>query len=244
MQCQNIDIFADHRGSYGQIIVDRSSSSSPAIEYRNAAALIEELSTRVDEHGGWAFGIESLNKRGGFVAMNWDLYHAAKDIHDQGVLFLIQVRQSSKRKSSHFTSVRKSYFLIGRNEDGTPFAHCVSHAPIFRAIADGRCPILAIQRWIFGVDYAKVIRQGDLALIPTKRPQGSPYPDGGHATIAASHEVEADEIRTTADKRLFALNPRAVHVPQTHPTVAVKGWFEIRLGARALAWDFAKTKID
>lgn len=196
---------------------------------------------KVDEHGGWDFGIQQLT-RSRSRALNWDLYGYGHDIHSGGLLAVIQVREWTEGK--RWNTVRKSYFLLGENEDGSVFAHTVSHAPIFAAIKAGRDVVLSVQNWIFGGDYAGMVRQGDLALLPMKsRPAGTKGQLRRVALLEDSHELRASQI-ADVDGRIYARNPQMRHIPGTHPDVSGDGWFRVVVGQRASAWNFARPTID
>ncbi len=226
------------RGLYNEILM--SSVSAPVQkQVRNLVSLASKAA-KVDEHGSWDFGLDFDNKGRG-SALNWDLYSYGRDYFSKKFLAVIQVRQFIRRRKNGFGNVRKSYFLLGRNEDNTVFAHSVEAQVIHRAIAAGKDVIKAVQSWIFGCDYTKVIRQGDLALIPVKRTT-APALDENHFVIENSHVLHADEIRRNG--HLYAKNPELLHVPGTHPRVMGEGWYKVIVGNRAKFWDFAAPTID
>jgi hypothetical protein len=197
---------------------------------------------KVDEHGTWDFGAD-FDSKGRGSALNWDLYAYGKDTHSKRLLIVVQIRQYVKVKKNYFPQIRKSYFLIGRNEDNTAFAHAVESRVIHAAIGKEKDVIKAVQNWIFKCDYKKVIRQGDLALIPVQRV--SPHAimlDSAEHLIESSHQLSASEVRKNGD--LYASNPTLIHLPGTHPTVSGSGWYKIVVGKRAQHWDFAAPTID
>jgi len=229
-----------HRGRYGEIPF----YTLDAETRERVAALVAEAgeAAKVDEHGSWDFGIASLNRRGTrWQALNWDLYAHGLDAHTGALLAVVQVRQvvSGRR----WNRVRKNYFLIGTNEDGTAFAHPVSANAVHAAIRAGRDVIRAVQDWIFGCDYGLVIRQGDIALIPLRRAAGERTPLRS-MVLEDSHALEASEIRFGADGVVYAKDPRLTHLPGTHPTVGAAGWHKIVSGRRAAFWRFAAPTVD
>jgi len=197
---------------------------------------------KVDEHGGWEFGIlESNYKKGRFQAMNYDWYGVSYDLHDGGFLGVIQVREFYRAKANRFPEIRKSYFLIGKNEDATYFAHPVSASKIHAAIRAGKDVVKAVQDWIFGTDYAKVIRQGDLCMIPVRSVKGEER--GTEIILEKSHRLMADRILENGD--LYAINPNMIHLQGTHPTIQnLTGKFKVVVGRRAAFWSFAKPTLD
>ena len=228
------------RGSYGEIPLYHLDAETRS----QVAALVEAAASaaKIDEHGTWDFGIASLNRRGTrWQALNWDLYAHGHDAHTGALLAVIQVRQvvSGRR----WNQVRKNYFLIGTNEDGTAFAHPVSAMCVHAAIRAGQDVVRRVQDWIFGCDYGQVRRQGDIALIPLRRACGERTPLQT-LLLEDSHALEASEIRFGAGGVVYAKDPRLTHLPGAHPTVAATGWHKVVSGRRASFWTFAAPTVD
>jgi hypothetical protein len=194
----------------------------------------------LDEHG-WKFTAEFDNAGRGH-ALNWDLYGIAKDVHSGRWLVVIQVRQYVKRTRNGYSSTRKSYYLIGHNEDNTVFAHCVSDRKVRAAINAGRCPVYAAQSWIFDHPYTDVVRQGDIGFVPVKRFQGEPM-ETGSIVLENSHAVVANEFRQKAGV-IYVKKFTCEHLPGTHPQVAGEGVYKIFVGRRARHYSFATPTID
>jgi len=229
------------RSTYDEIVL---SSLDPELK-QQVIDLVNKAADadKVDEHGSWDFSA-AFDKKGRGQAINWDLYGVGYDIHSGQLLIVVQVRKYEKRHKNWFPSVRKNYFLVGTNEDGSTFAHAVSHAPIHAAIRAERDVILAVQNWIFGGDYANMLRHGDLALVPMKsRPAGSKGQLRKVAVLEESHELKAAQI-AIVDNRIYAKNPQLHHLPGTHSDVNAKGWYRIMIGNRAKFWKFAAPTID
>ena len=227
------------RGPYNEIV----KSSIPADTRRELESLMLDIANadKVDEHGGWDFGIQQLTRRRS-RALNWDVYGIGRDVHSGQMVAVIQVREWTEGR--RFNTVRKSYFLVGRNEDGSAFAHPVSHAPIHAAIRAERDVCEAVQDWIFGGRYRDMIRHGDLAIIPMKtRPAGTKGQLRRVATLEDSHRLEARQI-AEVDGRIYARDPQISHIPGTHPDVSAAGWCRIIVGRRAQFWNFAVPTID
>lgn len=238
MQAANLgqDVQRDSYKAIGLSSLDRELVGQVR-ELVNAAASAE----KIDEHGGWDFGIQQVTRRRA-RALNWDLYGIGFDVHSGQLLAVIQVREWTEGR--RFNRVRKSYFLLGRNEDNSAFAHPVSHGPIFAAIRAGRDVVRACQDWIFGGDYGAMIRHGDLVLIPMKaRPAGTKGQLRKVATIEGSHKLAARQI-AEVDGRIYAKDPALSHVPGVHPDVSASGWCRVLVGKRANFWDFAQPTID
>jgi hypothetical protein len=211
---------------------------------KQVVSLFKEAASaeKVDEHGTWDFGAD-FDSKGRGSALNWDLYGVGRDIHSKRLLIVIQVRQYVKARKNYFPQIRKSYFLIGRNEDNHAFAHAVESRVIHSAISKGKDVVKSVQDWIFGCDYEKVIRQGDLAMIPVKKlnPAAVTLPGEKHL-IENSHELTSVDIRKNGE--VYAVNPLLIHLPGTHPAVQGTGWYKIVVGKRAAHWDFAAPTID
>lgn len=229
------------RDSYNAIVMSELDEETRS----GVRGLVSRISTadKVDEHGTWEFGC-AFDKKGRGQALNWDLYGIGNDIHTGELLAIIQVRQFERRYKNGYPNIRKNYFLIGENEDGTAFAHPVSANVIHAAIRAERDVILAAQNWIFGGDYQSLVRHGDLALIPMKsRPAGTKGQLRKVAILESSHRLEAAQI-ADVDGRIYAKNPTLIHLPGTHPTVEASGWNRVVIGRRADFWKFAAPTVD
>jgi hypothetical protein len=99
--------------------------------------------------------------------------------------------------------------------------------------------VTAVQSWIFGTDYAKVIRQGDLCLIPVRSVKGVQV--ASELILQSSHRLCADKIHKNGD--FYAVNPRLYHLNGTHPTLNLEGKYKVVIGKRASFWSFAKPTI-
>lgn len=233
------------RGTYNEIPLARLSIETSK-QVRLFVAQAGQAS-KIDEHGSWAFGIES-NKKGAVNSLNWDLYGLGNDIHTGKFLIIIQIRQFNRRKAGYFPEIRKNYFLIGHNEDDSVFAHAVSSAVIHAALRRGRDVILAVQDWIFQADYAGLLRQGDLALIPVSKRPSAPRIAKRTALIEQSHKLSASILRQSgegADILLYAKRPHLTHTPGTHPEVQGEDrWYRIAVGKRSTFWSFAAPTVD
>lgn len=226
------------RGAYSEIKMESLDEGT-----RSAVrTLVENASNaaKIDEHGAWAFKAE-FDRKGRGSAINWDLYAVGNDVHSGELLIVIQVRQFERRHKNWYGNVRKNYYLLGTNEDGTTFAHPVSSNVIHAAIRRDADVVLAVQNWIFDGDYANMIRHGDLALVPVKSAP-APLTDRTEMVLENSHQLTAQAIRLNG--HLYAKNPTLVHLPGTHPTVSGQGWFRVQVGNRAAFWKFAVPTVD
>lgn len=225
------------RGTYDEIAMGSlDEQTKQAVE-----ALVKAAGSRADEHGSWEFGT-AFDRKGRGQALNWDLYGVGNDVHQGTLLIVIQVRRYEKRHKNWMPSVRKNYFLVGTNEDGSAFAHPVPAQVVRAAVNAERDVVIACQNWIFGGDYSRMIRHGDLALVPlTKRPAAPAVPVS-QMVLEDSHQVTGTQFRQNG--HLYVQNPILVHIPGTHPTVMGQGWFRVVVGARADFWRFAAPTKD
>lgn len=202
---------------------------------------------RLDEHGGWEFGC-SFDKKGRGYARNYSVYGYGKDIHCKRFMAVIQIRQYEVHGENWYPNIKKSYFLLGRNEDDSVFAHPVESRVIHNAINKGKNVIKSVQDWIFGYDYKKVIRQGDLALIPSKRYKELREAEAitelpQYRLIEGSHHLFCDVVARKGES-FYTLNPHLIHGNGTHPPVKIAGWFKLVVGKRSPFYSFATPTID
>ena len=226
----------EKRGTYGELV------NIPNTVLSKLTKLLENVknAAKIDEHGGWEFGVLASNYRKGMIhAINFDWYAYGEDYHSGEFLAIIQVREFYRKKSSRFAQIRKSYFLLGTNEDQTVFSHPVESRVIHAAIKKGKDPIYAVQSWIFGCEYSKVYRQGDICLIPVQKVAGDDLTK--EKVIEGSHIIYGDRI--TENGNVYVVNPTLIHKPGTHPDVTAKGKFKVVIGKRAAYWSFAKPTL-
>lgn len=232
------------RGTYQEILL----SSLNKTTRKQVETLVYAASNaeKIDEHGSWEFGGD-FDRKGRGSALNWDLYGISRDYHSKRTLIVIQVRQFIRRRKNYFPEIKKSYFLIGRNEDKTVFAHPVESRVVQAAARAGKDVVRAVQNWIFGVDYKKIIRQGDICLIPLRSKAvlatASDIPN--QFTIQDSHLIKAETVKMNGGNNVYAFNPSLYHLPKTHPNFEeLKGWFKVMVGRRSDFYSFAAPTID
>lgn len=230
------------RGNYKEIIVAKLSPRTKK-QVENLVAAAAEAN-KVDEHGNWEFGAAFDSKKRG-VALNWDLYAVGKDYFSNRTLIVIQIRQYVKRYRNGYPDIKKSYFLLGRNEDNTVFAHPVESRVVHSAARKNGDVVRAVQNWIFSQDYARIMRQGDIALLPLRSKKVPPKTEliANRFSLQGSHEVVAEEARVNGN--LYVKNPSLYHLPKTHPDlVNLSGWFKVIEGKRSNFYNFAAPTID
>ena len=199
------------RGKFNEILLE-----SLTEELRKAVnGLVRKAGSagHVDEHGSWDFGVEYDRKRGECSSLNWDAYGIGRDCHTGQILALVQVRQFHRKKTGYWPQIRKNYFLLGTNEDASIFAHSVSANVVHAAIRKGADVIKAVQDWIFEGDYAGMLRQGDLAMIPCTRRPSAPTVPNRVMILEGSHRLKANVIRQNG--AIFAKNPNLIHIPRS-----------------------------
>jgi len=153
------------RNQYGALYLpELDTAPNEPDGWSDAWECVRAIEREVDEHGGWKQR-SNWDRKGRGEQITVDIYGIDAAAH----LYVIQVRQSFRQHKSWFLSVRKSYFLIGYNENGNSFAHAISanvvHAAIRRDPSPAS-PVKAAQAWIWGIDENKltdVLRNGDVA---------------------------------------------------------------------------------
>ena len=245
------------RDAYGALVIHRTTGAIRtrfARTLRDVEKVLAELeSGNADEHRApaWETGA-AFTRHGAGEAVNVSLYGI--DLVDGQPLGVVQVRQWRKRRSWAYASVRKSYFLVGRNEGtGLPFAHAIESRVVHAAVAHDpspESPVTAARAWIFNVPANKlnrVLRHGDVAAIPVRV-----LPHGERRVIADalagtrvidSHVLQAKEI-VQIGSNLYACDPLLQHLKGQHADVSGAGWYRIQVGSRADHWQFARPTAD
>ncbi len=220
------------------LLVRRNSFGAIKSGYPTA---IDGLLKAVCNATGIETGIIERNKKGGYNAINIDIYGYDIDRN----LIAIQIRQTWKIKETYFTNQRKYYALAGV-DDGQIFCHAIPTS--FRSIPDldAKSPEEVV-RWaegkIFRVPPARVatiIRQGDVALIPVRSiPRVAtvvqPDADGlSRLIVRESHNVRVDGILYSdqAGRRWADGLVQIDHEPGQHRSIDADGRFEIVAGEK------------
>ncbi len=250
-----------NRDQYGALVIGRSEGarrSRIARALRGVEQVLAELQAgNADEHlaPAWEVG-KAFDRRGRGEAVNVSIY--GFDLVDRQPLGVVQVRQfrrtSYQARHDLGGSVRKNYFLVGRNEGtGTPFSHPIESRVVHAAVArdpSPRSPVTAARAWIFAVPADKlgrVLRHGDVAAIPVRAlPRGerrviSDAPAG--TRVIDSHVLQAEEIIEIGNS-CYARNPLLQHLKAQHRDVSGTGWYRIQIGLRAAHWQFARPTAD
>ena len=197
----------------------------------------------IDELNGTAFeiGIESDKKQRG-AAVNVTVC----DEDENQALFVAQVRKTEFHPR-RFNRTRKDYFLCGRNDNGNAFAH-----PVELTRTNARVEVALCRIWqCTPSQLAKIIRQGDVALIPER---ALTFRDVEEFTVPEfavgdSHIVTAERVYVGRDG-VYVAGSRAQirHTKQQHPHVAAtlspSKLYRVQLGIRAETWGFARPTFD
>ena len=249
------------RDRYGALVIGRSEGacrSRIARALRGVEQVLAELqSGNADEHRApaWETGA-AFDRRGQGEAVNVSIYGI--DIANGQPLGVVQVRQyrRTRYQARHDMggSVRKNYFLVGRNEGtGLPFAHAIGSRVVHAAVArdpSPESPVTAARAWIFSVPLNKlpqVLRHGDVAAVPVRAlPRGERHvvantPAG--TQVIDAHVLQADELLEIGGN-LYARNPLLQHLKGQHADVGGTGWHRIQVGLRAATWRFARPTAD
>lgn len=199
----------------------------------------------LDQLNGIAFevGIESDRKHRG-SAVNVEVMD-----HDEAQqLFVLQVRQTVFHPR-RFNRTRKDYFLCGRNENGNAFAHPIDVIATNANVTTALCRIWDVTPSVL----PKIIRQGDVALIPER---GITYNDVVPFDVpifaVESHVIRAAHVyvaKDPADSRVFVAESVSItHEKEQHPSVACalakSKLYRVQLGIRARTWGFARPTAD
>lgn len=212
---------------------------------KSAAPSWTQTLMRDAEHAGtWSAGFERHDKKNA-TAINADLYGWAEVQGDR--LAVVQVREATISK--YGTSVRKSYLLLGRGENGQPFAHTVESPR--RSATAMQSPESTV-RWALSAhvwhcdpaDLDHIVRQGDIALVPTRRVPATAQPvDGDTVTVRNSHKLHGQFSRDQ-DGTLYARGEvQFDHTPGQHaPVHSKRGLWRVQEGERADYWAFVNPR--
>jgi len=232
------------RGGYGEI--SGFSCVTGDWQARTLRMLAGIEARGFDAHGGWQTGA-AFDKKGRGEAVNCDIY----GLSDR--LAVVQVREYSKRHAHGWARIRKNYFLIGRNERGTVFAHPIPSGVVRGAIRRDPCAescVRAAQAWIWGIaekQLGEVVRQGDVALVPVAKMPASGEELGLILGVCvadtASHFLSAAQATQVGDD-LYLRDPEMHHQAAQHPSVYARGAYLLRIGRRAETWTFARPTRD
>jgi hypothetical protein len=232
----NASITLPDRGRYNEIL--------------NFPAEAMALAARVNKQIGFVSGIESVGKRGGFLANNFEVY--GYDLNRN--LIAMQYRQAWKANENRWLRIRKAYVLAGLDEGDQVFSH-VLNTSYQRNPNLGESSAEQVIRWaeskIFRLPLHRlhtIIRQGDIALVPVRSiPRTAPMVDLSTLTLRESHKVLIDGLcfldRNSGRIWVDGL-VQIDHTPGQHKSVDAEGRFEIVQGERGYARFIDANTVD
>lgn len=213
-------------------------------EITNALEFVHALLTDAEKAGCWETGIASDRKHRG-SSINTAVY----GFDTEQELAIVQVRECQFRPG-RFNKVRKDYYLLGRLEDGSIFAHAVD-SPLRSKLAmtdPQYCVDYALSKiWNCKIDDLKdIIRQGDVALIPiVHMPESAKQLNGEAKLIRETHKVEGDIWQDDSGILYCKRGTKITHTKGEHKTIKAKsGFYRIQPGYRAEVWGFSAPTLD
>ncbi|MBB3938103.1 hypothetical protein [Aureimonas phyllosphaerae] len=174
-------------------------------------------------------------------ALNLDLYGYDPA---QGVA-VIQIRHAFRRYRNGYLNVHKDYVLVGQNEETREFfRHPIQAAAIHAGIrkdASAVSAVRAAQRWMWRVTDAQLsqgIRQGDILVVPCRKPSKVEPIEESVVVVADTHEVHGSAFARDAKGVIYAMGPTVRHNKGQHAAAFGDndGWHSIRVGREAQTW--------
>lgn len=236
--------------------MSEQNNSTPATRgyYNELESYPTWVSEIIKDLEGRAFttGIE-FNRKQGFEAVNYSVYGFA--IVEGQQLAILQLRRSYRRRAGYFMSVRKDYYLVGRNENGNTFAHPIENVCVRgKALDNIEGAVLKALALIWGVkvdEIGLIVRNGDMAFVPvTARSIPADAIEILGVTLEGSHTLTpgtrgqvlySRSLNAHFAKRAAKLS----HDKGQHPTAAiVSGIYRVVAGARAAHWGFTRPTAD
>jgi len=201
---------------------------------------VVDLLQQVQRTAGWETGIKSIRR--GYEARSIDVY--GYDVSRQ--LAVVQIRRVWK--SRQYAEINKIYALVGIDEEQV-FSHPLPFSPRRNPHLYKMDPADVV-RWaeskIFGVPIEtldKIIRQGDIALVPVRSVpkdavpvQGSTEEKVRTVCLRESHLVQVDGVlsKDVRNNIWYAEGlVEIVHTKDEHKSISGEGRFKIVLGQRA-----------
>jgi hypothetical protein len=181
-------------------------------------------------------GIESDRKRRG-SAVNVEVM----DYDEARNLFVLCVRKSEFHPR-RYTRTRKDYFLCGRNENGNAFAHPVQMNAVNARVEVALCRIWRTTPSVL----PKIIRHGDVALIPVRGKMALPEEEAVHTFALNSHIIHAEHLYVVGCEAYVTGHIELQHEKNQHASVNVMLAcpHRVQLGVRARTWGFARPTSD
>lgn len=207
-------------------------------------AWCDALMREAETEGAWTTGIESDKRQRG-SAINADLY----GYDEKRGLAVVQVREAVFHPKRH-TRVRKDYYLIGHNENGSFFAHPVdSPARSRKALETPESAVAYVLAKIWNVkpdQLDEIVRQGDVAFIPVPRlPVDVAELPAGETILRDTHELKGDLWRDSDGTLYTRRGARMRHTKGQHKPIRARyGYYRVQEGVRAETWGFTVPTAD
>ena len=233
------------RGDYMQIVSLHGSGAATPKD------IIGIYSDALPELGIEGYKINSRIR--GWTAVNADLYGYD---WEQDVA-VIQIRQATQGR--RWKVVRKTYALVGHNENGNPFRHPVSSAAVRGAVRahpdDPKHAVKRVQSWMWDCSILQLeealasgCRQGDVLMVRVRKSKSFVALENRVIVLGDSHKILASSLYkdSRGDGSVIALNPSMIHTKGQHDPVCapVEGYYSIRLAREARSWTFGERVGD
>ena len=204
---------------------------------------VTDLCHEAEAHNCWTTGIASDKKQRG-TAINCDVYGYCATRQ----LAVVQVRQAIFNPK-RFTRVRKDYYLIGHNEDGSFFAHAIeSPARSSKAMTtpEGCVDYVLAKIWDCRVqDLDDILRQGDIAFVPVSKLPETAQPVEAPVVIRDTHVLNGDIWRDRTGTHYTRRGAVLKHAKNQHKAIRAKGgYYRVQEGYRAEVWGFSAPTAD
>ena len=175
--------------------------------------------------------------------MNWFLYGIGRDCHTKRLTIVIQIREYEAKKINR-KNMRKSYFIIGRNDDQSTYAYSVGHYHIYNAIRLGKDVVYAVQNWMFRTDYKDIKRQGRLGVIPISGSSVVGTNQGVTSMVIQNNQkIMGDVIHCIGDE-YFVKDLELVHLNGKHSKIEAEGWSKVYVCKKDGHYCFAAPTLE
>ena len=135
---------------------------------------------------------------------------SGRDYHDRRLLLLIKDNHKGK----------DYYYLCGNLSNNKAFAEEMPRTVVLKARKQDR--ILAAQSWLYGADYTKILRQGNVGLL-SEEPDKDAFEINGKMLQIENHLFVGEKVKTTRDQFWF-YNCNLFHLTKKHKDIYLKGW--------------------
>jgi len=198
--------------------------------------MIEEIEHGATDEHGWKSGFSGDGvKAGNNHGYNLTRVEIiAEDAsREMAVILVINI---FKRKATHYPTIKKTRYLIGRNENGIAYAHPIPALPAMRKTSGAAC-IDAVCCWIWGIEsqqLAGLRRCGDTAAVRVLAPpRGALRLPVKKIGIIDSHIIDHARDIMYTDRAVYIRGGYLIHTKHQHPAARVPTtWHQIVIGRR------------